>query len=75
MYMLINTFTAIQTITKNPTQKNISKEIQGLLKIKAERYIVPLGLSQELPHCRRLASVRISITRVANSLALNLANF
>lgn len=35
----------------------------------------PLGLSQELPHCRRLASFRISITKVANSLALNLANF
>lgn len=59
----------------NPKQKYISKEIQGLLITKTERYILPLGLSQELPHCRRLASVRISMTRVANSWALNLANF
>lgn len=35
----------------------------------------PLGLATEFPLCRRLASLRMSITRVANSCALNLASF
>lgn len=35
----------------------------------------PLGLATEFPCCRRLASLRMSITRVANSCALNLASF
>lgn len=35
----------------------------------------PLELATEFPCCRRLASLRMSITRVANSWALNLASF
>lgn len=35
----------------------------------------PLGLASEFPCCLRLASLNMSITRVANSCALNLASF
>lgn len=35
----------------------------------------PLGLATEFPCCLRLASLNMSITRVANSCALNLASF
>lgn len=35
----------------------------------------PLGLVTEFPSCLRLASLNMSITRVANSCALNLASF
>lgn len=35
----------------------------------------PVGLSRLFPCCRRLASPRMSMSKVANSLALNLASF
>lgn len=74
VYVLTSTFTAIQTIIE-PKTKVHYQDISKSVKNKNWTPFPPLRLSQELPHCRCLASVRISITRVANSWALNLANF